>query len=1215
MMNKDLLSNETLPETLPQDSTGEATTTTTTSIKTATTTTSISTTTESSLIWKQGDTNSTIGSVLVKLAQHGYTREAHQIIGLSHTASLIGRDSIGGLPELWDVMGSIKGKGGITRLMAICICRGSLSPQRGRALIRDHNADALAQDDYGRTALHYALGVDVPSGFRIKNTAPINDELIYVLLDTNPEAVYMKDKDGRLPFHSACEHGASFKVVYFIYMLYPSALTSDVDDRYGRNPINLISSATLLVVLIRENTELVNEFTVEIVSSALSRTTFDYFYKQREDPAAFSASVITELLTDLARNKFVKVNASAVKNVAKALENVAMAVDTGAISALTDLLYEKTVKANSEALHAVVDAFCVIAIDDFYSVKASIQTCIIAGTPSSLLSLFQENIVKEDEYVLEKLVNVLEKIASIDDGKKACVDAGAEPALLSLYQFQRVKMNKKFYYQPNHIMRVISKAFQSLTGIYIEIIECDELVNQLKLESVKSDVQRMVDIVNAIMFIASTDTGIQVYIDIYVPSILASMLQERRVKEDKSVSSSVTNVLAKIVSSDPGIQACIDANVPSVLLSLLRESHLKRAECVVNPIFNVFEKIASTNAGVQAFIDANAPSALVSLLTESYVKEDINVVMSITTLLMKIAYIDAGIQAILDAGASTALIALFQESKLKENEYFVVSINNALVEIASTNAGIQACLDANVPTELIALFQESDVKDDEYVIKSITNLLMKIASTNAGIQAFIDANAPSALVSLLTESIEKEDNVVMSISKALTKITFTDAGSQARVDANAPSILENREFFVAEDEDVTEKLVNVLEKIASIDDGKKACVDAGAEPALLSLYQFQRVKMNKKFYYQPNHIMRVISKAFQSLTGIYIEIIECDELVNQLKLESVKSDVQRMVDIVNAIMFIASTDTGIQACIDANAPSIFVLLFQESHLKENKLVVNSISKAITKIASSDVGKEACIESGVLSVLKSLYQESIQNSIEKPRRDRDKPVIVIDTYKSIAGDDIELIQCIELVHQLTLESVKSYVYEISFIINVIEKIASSDAGIQACIDANAPSVLVSLLTESHVRRAEYVVKSITNLLMKIASIDAGIQACIDANAPSVLVSLLTESHVRRAEYVVKSITNLLMKIASIDAGIQACIDANVISVSIDFLCEKYDEKHQYFDQLHIFFSKIALSDIGERACLAADIPLAMRSFRHRVKQIEEYNHDYDDDDDY
>jgi len=56
-----------------------------------------------SIIWSNGAGST--GSVLVKLAQKGYTREAHKIIELSRIASLVGRDSEGGLTELWDIMG------------------------------------------------------------------------------------------------------------------------------------------------------------------------------------------------------------------------------------------------------------------------------------------------------------------------------------------------------------------------------------------------------------------------------------------------------------------------------------------------------------------------------------------------------------------------------------------------------------------------------------------------------------------------------------------------------------------------------------------------------------------------------------------------------------------------------------------------------------------------------------------------------------------------------------------------------------------------------------------------------------------------------------------------------------------------------------------------------------------------------------------------------
>jgi hypothetical protein len=56
-------------------------------------------------------------------------------------------------------MGKVKGKKGITRLMAICITCGSLSTQRALSLIKDHTVGVKAKDNQGRTALHHALGV------------------------------------------------------------------------------------------------------------------------------------------------------------------------------------------------------------------------------------------------------------------------------------------------------------------------------------------------------------------------------------------------------------------------------------------------------------------------------------------------------------------------------------------------------------------------------------------------------------------------------------------------------------------------------------------------------------------------------------------------------------------------------------------------------------------------------------------------------------------------------------------------------------------------------------------------------------------------------------------------------------------------------------------------------------------------------------------------
>jgi len=193
---------------------------------------------ESSLIWKQGTGPTTTGSVLVKLAQNGFFQEVNKIISLSKTASLVGRDSDGGLPELWDIMGQRRCYDGITRLMAVCIVGGKDSPGRALALIRDHNADVKEKDDLGRNALHHALGAR-PFLKGKFNDMPINMELVQALISIYPEGLLQKDNNGSLPIHLVCfRNTPSVELIKLIMEAHPGG--AFMSDKMTSYPLHLI---------------------------------------------------------------------------------------------------------------------------------------------------------------------------------------------------------------------------------------------------------------------------------------------------------------------------------------------------------------------------------------------------------------------------------------------------------------------------------------------------------------------------------------------------------------------------------------------------------------------------------------------------------------------------------------------------------------------------------------------------------------------------------------------------------------------------------------------------------------------------------------------------------------------------------------------------------------------------------------------------------------
>jgi hypothetical protein len=298
---------------------------------------------ESSLIWIQGTGAGSRGSVLVSLAQSGYTREVHQIIGLSRMASLIGRDSDGGLPELWDIMGKVRGKEGITRLMAICTIRGSLSPSRALALIRDHNVTVNVKDNLGRTALLCALGLTIIHGYYHIDPTPINIELIHVLAEASSS------------------------------------------DEINKIPFTLLSAPALVALsshkVVKENVELVKKV-IEALLNITKKTT--------AGPQACIDAGAAAALVSLSREQAIKKDYSALSTIAEALMNLSASnaglqscIDAGAASALSDISRE--MKWYSWAMDSITGA-----LSNFSKSKAGQKACIDADVPAILTAFVFE---------------------------------------------------------------------------------------------------------------------------------------------------------------------------------------------------------------------------------------------------------------------------------------------------------------------------------------------------------------------------------------------------------------------------------------------------------------------------------------------------------------------------------------------------------------------------------------------------------------------------------------------------------------------------------------------------------------------------------------------------------------------------------------------------------------------------------------------------------
>jgi ankyrin repeat protein len=89
------------------------------------------------------------GSILTILAQAGYVAEAVACVPTCRTAAFVGRDSAGGLPDLWDVLAKPSDRNPYDRRLEtrLAAMAATDATARMRALLRDHNADMRAHSN------------------------------------------------------------------------------------------------------------------------------------------------------------------------------------------------------------------------------------------------------------------------------------------------------------------------------------------------------------------------------------------------------------------------------------------------------------------------------------------------------------------------------------------------------------------------------------------------------------------------------------------------------------------------------------------------------------------------------------------------------------------------------------------------------------------------------------------------------------------------------------------------------------------------------------------------------------------------------------------------------------------------------------------------------------------------------------------------------------
>jgi ankyrin repeat protein len=864
---------------------------------------------ENDLIWIQGDKISSTGSVLAILAQNGYTREAHQIISLSRIASLIGRDSDGGLPELWDVMGKVRGKGGITRLMAICITRGSLSSQRARALIRDHNVDVKARDNQGRTALHHAVGsrnFDNDIFSNEKTSIPINTDLIRVLFEACPDLVKMKDgysylddddnlvDDGTFPLTYALENNAPYNIIKLLSDLYPDALNHFCDTKMNVPILSKLSPSSLIA---------------------------------------------------LGKEKAVKENGKAAGSIAEAIIQISVTdagkqalIDAGAPLTLTELSYEKAVKENGDAARAVAEALFHIS-----GVDACIQACIDAGvSPSSIIWASKKSSRENDLIWMHGLGpgsrgSVLVILAQNGYTREA-------HQIISLSRTASLIGRDSDGGLPElwDIMGKV-RGEEGITRLMAVCITRGSLSSQRALSLIRDhnvDVKARDDQGRTALHYALLDKNpfntelIRILIEAYPEAVnILDKVQHQHTfyNNDYDEYDHREETKTWTTSMFP-LEYAIKAKAPMEVIKVLINPHpielrqllfLACQENFSSDIIHTFIKDFPKYPHISYIMSKRStfPASLINYLIDTnpdLVKEkDRHGKLLIHWACEWSApyefikrLVDIYPEGLKETDNNNNLPIATCCQRLHRNQPIEIQIFNLLVN--SYPDGIEF-----INFQWLSL-STLRVLINEKIVKDNPEVIMKIASAVEG-KYHNSSDQMSLLLALIQEKIIKGNvNAARSVVQALENLTKRDTGQQACIDAVGALTAMASELAVMNIIDAVDSVIYAFKNISSSPVGLQACIDARSILVLTALAREEVVKENGKAVY-------CLADAFKN---------------------------------------IASSPVGLQACIDAGVCLALSELVRSKVMIENEKAAKSVRKALWNISSSDIGRQSCIDAGV-----------------------------------------------------------------------------------------------------------------------------------------------------------------------------------------------------------------------------------------------------------